>query len=114
MGSGCIHMKRVILLFMVSIIAGCVIGWNIDIVMKPKQDFLIFQSFINSGGDYEQTHLRVIVYKEYYDETEMLKNIIDFHARMNGKSDELTIVLYRNKEDLLNGLQITEKTFYNE
>lgn len=52
--------------------------------------------------------------KPKQDKTDMLKNIIDFHARMNGKSDELTIVLYRNKEDLLNGIQITEKTFYNE
>lgn len=107
-------MKKVVVLLTCSLLIGFFIGWNIDIGTDEEKDFLIFQSYINTGGNYKDTYLKVIVYKKDFGEAKMFEQIKDFHAKMNGISNELTIVLYRSKEDLLNDEQIAEQTFFNE
>lgn len=77
------------------------------------QRFRIWQSYINEGGGYRHTTLRVILCDETIDtNNKIFDEIREFHDRMNGTPNELTIRLYRSKMDLMNGNVLEEKTFY--
>lgn len=107
-------MKKKLILLACFLLIAFLICRNAENKSDKETDFSIFQSYINTGGDFKRTLLRVIVYKKDFEEEELFEEIKIFHARMNGVSDELTIVLYGSKEDLLNGVKMGERTFLNE
>ena len=107
-------MKRIVLLLVMSGLIGFGIGWCLEVPPKREvRDFDIYQSFIHEGADYKSTYLYVIVNKKEYTEDEIYDSIIDFHAKMNEVSNELTIRLYESKEALSDGKCISEQVFYN-
>lgn len=106
-------MKKVILVSVSSFLIGAFIGFYSDMPQFSKQDFELFQSFSSSGKNYHDTVLKVIIYRDNNIQ-ELFDEIRDFHTTMNGMSDELTIQLYKSKEDLLNGNAVAEMTFHSE
>lgn len=89
-------------------------GCSTEHTENQNENFIIYQSFITDGGGYKRTDLLVIINKKDCDETELFEEIKEAHSRMNGKSDKLTITLYRSNEELLTGNQMAERVFFPE
>lgn len=81
---------------------------------ETQRDFIIYHSFIHQGGDYKDTMLKVIVNVEDYDMPEMFERVKEFHDKMNGESNKLTIELYDGKENFENYNMSGTKTYYND
>lgn len=109
--------KRIILL-LTTIVLSCVLNLPITndwetVQPDTGQRFRIWQSYINDGGGYRHTTLRVIICDGTIDSSNSIfDEIREFHDHMNGTPNELTIRLYRSKMDLMNGNVLEEKTFY--
>lgn len=85
----------------------------IEIRLK-EQGFHIYQSFINSGGGSKRTYLKVILIDKDTNTEAMLMKIKDFHEKMNGQSDILSIKLYESKENLLLGNVLMHKEYHQK
>lgn len=76
------------------------------------QRFRIWQSFIKGYPDGKDTDLRVILCTDdITDLNAIFQEVRVFHNRMNGKSDSLTIYLYKSKKDFLDGDCFAIKTY---
>lgn len=112
-------MKRITTVFLIMVLS-CTITLPITSdweTVQPDtgQRFRIWQSYINEGGGYRQTTLRVILCDGTIDTSnKIFDEIRVFHDRMNGKSDSLTIYLYRSKKDLLDGHCLSINTYLKE
>lgn len=102
------------LIFTMSIILGGVIGWNLEEINMPYEEFSIYHSYIFDGGGYKRTLLQVIVHKKKYNLPELFEEIREFHDRMNGVPDELKIELYDSKDSLSHGDMIDEITYFKD
>lgn len=61
----------------------------------PKPDYKVFNSFSmsSSGGEIRDTHIKVVVYKGYFNKY-VYKEIEEDHNKINGTPSKLTIDLY--------------------
>lgn len=97
--------------YIVAIVIGCAIGWNLDGCPEPPQDFTVHQSLVVDSPGYKRTYLDVIIHKKGTDISEMFEAVKMYNDKLNGESDELRIKLYDRKEDLREGRCRAEKTF---
>lgn len=107
-------MKKRVEFYIICLLVGILSGIFVDISNYDKPDFEIFQSFISSSPNCRETDLKVIVNRDSYDLSELFLEIREFHTKMNGTSNKLTIELFNSKDDLLNGNVIAETVFCTE
>lgn len=78
----------------------------------PGQQFKIYQSLIFSHPDGKDTYLRVILCTGEVEELDEIFNEIKiFHEKMNGVSNSLTILLFKDKIELENCRELGIKVY---
>lgn len=77
-------------------------------------DYRVYKVFSQSGLNYRETDMYVIVYKPWHIEKKV-NGIVSQQNNMNGTPNKLTIWLYYSKRDVDRGREFYEATFeYDE
>lgn len=108
-------MKRIKLLFVI-LLFSCTLDGSSKPVQETQPDtgqrFKIYHSLISSHPHSRDTTLWVILCTDDLSDLDTIfEKIKMFTEHMNGKSNCLTIYLYRSKMNLENGRMLGEKTY---
>lgn len=90
------------------IILAVVLAFLVYYIRLPE--YRVYNSISNTGADYREVDMHVIVYKTW-DIEKTVEKIVSEYKKMNGVPNQLTVYLYHNKFDIMHGREFYKKVF---
>lgn len=77
----------------------------------PEPEYCMWSSFSNTSPNYKEVSINILLLLDRNVDNELYEEIKNFYDMMNGEPDKLTIHIFFNLEDLLNGREVGSKEF---